>query len=64
MPVIGLLDPRSPDTLADVLLAFHRGLKETGYVEGENVTMSFRWAEIKSIDCRSWQPNWFADGSR
>ena len=45
MPVIGLLDPRSPDTLADVLLAFHRGLKETGYVEGENVTMSYRWAE-------------------
>jgi putative tryptophan/tyrosine transport system substrate-binding protein len=44
MPVIGLLDPRSPDTLADVLLAFHRGLKETGYVEGENVTMSYRWA--------------------
>ena len=45
MPVIGLLDPRSPDTLADVLLAFRRGLKETGYVEGENVTMSYRWAE-------------------
>jgi putative ABC transport system substrate-binding protein len=45
MPVIGFLDPRSPDTLADVLLAFHRGLKETGYVEGENVTMSYRWAE-------------------
>jgi putative tryptophan/tyrosine transport system substrate-binding protein len=44
-PVIGLLDPRSPDTLADVLRAFHRGLKETGYVEGENVTMIYRWAE-------------------
>jgi putative ABC transport system substrate-binding protein len=44
MSVIGLLDPRSPDTLADVLLAFRRGLKETGYVEGENVTMSYRWA--------------------
>ena len=45
MPVIGLLDPRSPDTLADVLRAFHRGLKETGYVEGENVAMLYRWAE-------------------
>jgi ABC-type uncharacterized transport system substrate-binding protein len=45
MPVIGFLDPRSPDTLADVLLAFHRGLKETGYVVGENVTMSYRLAE-------------------
>ena len=45
LPVIGLLDPRSPDTLADVLRAFHRGLKETGYVEGENVSMLYRWAE-------------------
>ena len=45
LPVIGLLDPRSPDTLADVLRAFHRGLKETGYVEGENVAMLYRWAE-------------------
>ena len=45
MPVIGLLDPRSPDTLADVLRAFQRGLKETGYVEGENVSMLYRWAE-------------------
>jgi putative ABC transport system substrate-binding protein len=41
----GAAGGRSPDTLADVLLAFHRGLKETGYVEGENVTMSYRWAE-------------------
>ena len=63
MPVIGFLDPRSPDTVADALRAFHRGLKETGYVEGENVTMLYRWADIKSIDCRSWRPNWFADGS-
>jgi putative ABC transport system substrate-binding protein len=45
MPVIGFLDPRSPDTLADVLRAFHRGLKETGHVEGENVTILFRSAE-------------------
>jgi putative ABC transport system substrate-binding protein len=45
MPVIGLLDPRSPDAVADQLRAFHRGLKETGYVEGENVTMLYRWAE-------------------
>ena len=45
MPVIGLLDPRSPHVLADLLRAFRQGLKETGYVEGENVAIEYRWAE-------------------
>jgi putative ABC transport system substrate-binding protein len=45
MPVIGLLSPVSLDTVADSLRAFHRGLKETGYVEGENVAIEYRWAE-------------------
>jgi putative ABC transport system substrate-binding protein len=45
MPVIGLLDPRSPDAMADRLRAFRRGLKEAGYVEGENVTILYRFAE-------------------
>src|SRR5262245_46638205 len=45
MPVIGLLNPTSPDALADRLRAFHRGLKDTGYVDGENVTVLYRWAE-------------------
>jgi len=34
MPVIGLLDPRSPDAMADRLRAFRLGLKDAGYVEG------------------------------
>jgi putative ABC transport system substrate-binding protein len=43
--MIGLLHPLSPDTYADRLGAFHRGLKDSGYVEGENVTIVYRWAE-------------------
>ena len=45
MPVIGLLDPRSPDAMADRLRAFRQGLKDVGYVEGENVTIIYRFAE-------------------
>ena len=45
MPVIGLLDPTSPDTYADRLRAFRQGLKDTGYIEGENVAIEYRWAE-------------------
>jgi putative ABC transport system substrate-binding protein len=45
MPVIGFLDPRSPDALADRLRGFRQGLKEVGFVEGENARIEYRWAE-------------------
>jgi putative ABC transport system substrate-binding protein len=45
MPVIGLLDQRSPEMTLDRVRGFHRGLKESGYVEGENVAIIYRWAE-------------------
>jgi putative ABC transport system substrate-binding protein len=45
MPVIGFLYSTSADAVGDRLRAFHRGLKETGYVEGENVAMAYRWGE-------------------
>src|SRR5262249_62054364 len=45
MPVIGFLDTRSQDTIGDRLNALRRGLKETGYVEGENVAIVYRLAE-------------------
>jgi putative ABC transport system substrate-binding protein len=44
-PVIGFLDGRLPDALANRLRGFHRGLREAGYVEGENVTVLYRCAE-------------------
>jgi len=45
IPMIGFLNPTSPDTSADRLRGFHRGLKDAGYVDGENVTILYRWAE-------------------
>ena len=45
MPVVGLLHPASPDTLANRLRGFRQGLKEVGFVEDENVAIEQRWAE-------------------
>jgi hypothetical protein len=44
MPVIGYLSSRSPDDTRHLLAAFLRGLNEAGYVEGQNVTIEYRWA--------------------
>jgi putative ABC transport system substrate-binding protein len=45
MPVLGFVDPRSPDAISERLRGFRQGLKETGYVEGENVAIIYRFAE-------------------
>jgi putative tryptophan/tyrosine transport system substrate-binding protein len=45
MPVIGYLSGRSPVTDVPMLSAFRQGLSDTGYVEGRNVAIEFRWAE-------------------
>ena len=44
-PVIEFLNPTSSDTLANRLRTFREGLKDIGYIEGENVTIEYRWAE-------------------
>jgi putative ABC transport system substrate-binding protein len=45
MPVIGFLNVVSPEMFTSRLQGFHRGLKDAGYVEGENVAIVYRWAE-------------------
>jgi putative tryptophan/tyrosine transport system substrate-binding protein len=44
MPVIGFLNGQTATDLPHVVAAFHRGLNENGYIEGQNVTIEFRWA--------------------
>ena len=45
MPVIGFLGSASAEPSAGFLAMFRSGLEETGYVEGQNVTIEYRWAE-------------------
>ena len=45
MPVVGFLSSRSPAESASDLAAFRQGLGQTGYFEGKNVAIEYRWAE-------------------
>jgi len=47
MPVVGWLSSTSPGPFAYQVAAFLQGLSETGYVEGENVAIEYRWAEFR-----------------
>jgi putative tryptophan/tyrosine transport system substrate-binding protein len=48
IPVIGYLDSRSPEAVQNRLRGFHQGLKEASYIEGENVTILYRWADDRT----------------
>ena len=48
VPVIGFLNPGSLDTTRELVAAVHRGLSSTGYVEGRNLAVEYRWAEYRS----------------
>lgn len=45
MPLIGFVSSRSPSESAEVVAAFRQGLRETGFIEGQNLGIAFRWAE-------------------
>src|SRR5215472_9055105 len=45
LPVIGFLNTASPGPFARLVSAFHEGLKDGGYIEGQNVAIEYRWAE-------------------
>jgi len=54
LPVVGYVRAGSSDLNARNLAAFRKGLTETGYVEGQNVTVEYHWLEVKSssVECR------------
>src|SRR5260370_18386950 len=44
MPAIGFLHSQSPETYAEMMRGFRQGLKDSGYIEGENLAIEYRWA--------------------
>ena len=48
LPLVGFLGTETPDLFAHRLGAFRQGLSETGYVEGRNVAIEYRWAESQN----------------
>ncbi len=47
MPVVAFINGRSPETAATSTAAFRKGLSETGYVEGQNITVEYHWLESR-----------------
>src|SRR5215475_7662948 len=64
MPVIGFLSSRSPSESASVEAAFREGLKEAGYIEGQNLHIAFAGLMVSLLDCRRWRRRWSICGLR
>ena len=56
MQVIGFIRSSSLADSTVLVSAFHNGLRETGFVEGQNVAIEYHYADNQLIGCRSWWP--------
>jgi hypothetical protein len=60
IPVIGFLSSGSLNAYAQYAIGFRQGLTESGYVEGQNVAIEYRWGNADTICSRRWRPIWYA----
>jgi len=63
VPTIGYMSGGSASFYAGIIPAFREGLREAGYVEGENVRIDYRWRRAITSDCPRSPPNSFAVAS-
>jgi putative ABC transport system substrate-binding protein len=56
MPVIGFINAASAQNYTRQLAAFHKGLAQAGYVNGQNVLIEYRWADDQNDRLPRWQP--------
>ena len=63
IPVIGILNTGRAGPAGPFDAAIRQGLSETGYVEGQNVALEYRWARITTTGCRNWPPSLSASRS-
>ena len=59
MPMVGFLADGTPEGFAPRVAAFKRGLSDTGYIEGQNVAIEYRFAATTTICCPRSPANWF-----